>query len=151
VQDEYSLFARDPEATLLDACRAHGLAFMAFAPLGRGMLGGVLRSADEVGEDDERRTDQRFMPGNIEHNAEIVRRLGEIAAEKGVPVSALALAWLMHRGGPVIPIPSAKTRTHLEENAKAADLRLTEEDLVRIQAICPPGAVAGLSNHAHPS
>jgi diketogulonate reductase-like aldo/keto reductase len=57
----------------------------------------------------------------------------------------------MHRGGPVIPIPSAKTRTHLEENAKAADLRLTEEDLVRIQAICPPGAVAGLSNHAHPS
>jgi aryl-alcohol dehydrogenase-like predicted oxidoreductase len=61
VQDEYSLFARDPEANLLDACRAHGLAFMAFAPLGRGMLGGVLRSAEEVGEDDERRTDQRFM------------------------------------------------------------------------------------------
>jgi aryl-alcohol dehydrogenase-like predicted oxidoreductase len=115
------------------------------------MLGGVLRSAEEVGEDDERRTDQRFMAGNIEHNAEIVRRLGEIAADKGVPVSALALAWLMHRGGPVIPIPSAKTRAHLEENAKAAALQLSDEDLARIQAICPPGAVAGLSNHAHPS
>ncbi len=149
VQDEYSLFARDPEANLLGACRAHGLAFMAFAPLGRGILGGVLGSADEVGEDDERRSDERFMAGNIEHNAEIVRRLGEIAADKGVPVSALALAWLMHRGGPVIPIPSAKTRPHLEENAKAAGLRLSEEDLARIFAICPPGAVAGLSNHAH--
>jgi aryl-alcohol dehydrogenase-like predicted oxidoreductase len=151
VQDEYSLFARDPEANLLDACRAQGLAFMAFAPLGRGILGGVLGSAEEVGEDDERRTDQRFMAGNIEHNAGIVARLGEIAADKGVPVSALALAWLMHQGGPVIPIPSAKTRAHLEENAKAADLRLSKEDLAQIQAICPPGAVAGLSNHAHPS
>lgn len=151
VQDEYSLFARDPEAGLLDACQAHGLAFMAFAPLGRGMLGGVLKSAEEVGEDDERRTDQRFMAGNIEHNAEIVRRLGKVAADKGVPVSALALAWLMHRDGPVIPIPSAKTRAHLEENAKAANLQLSEEDLARIEEICPPGAVAGLSNHAHAS
>jgi aryl-alcohol dehydrogenase-like predicted oxidoreductase len=148
VQDEYSLFARDPEADLLDSCRAHGLAFMAFAPLGRGILGGALGSADEVAGD-ERRDDQRFMAGNIEHNAGIVRRLGVVAADKGVPVSALALAWLMHQGGPVIPIPSAKTRAHLEENAKAADLRLSEEDLTRIQAICPPGAVAGLSNHAH--
>ena len=151
VQDEYSLFARDPETDLLGACREHGLAFMAFAPLGRGMLGGVLGSAAEVGEDDERRTDQRFMAGNIEHNAEIVRRLGAIATDKGVPVSALSLAWLMHRGGPVIPIPSAKTRGHLEENAKAMGLRLSEEDLARIAEICPPGAVAGLSNHAHQS
>ncbi len=149
VQDEYSLFARVPEAKLLEACRAHGLAFMAFAPLGRGMLGGVLKSAAEVGDDDERRTDERFMEGNIEHNARIVRQLGEIAADKAVPVSALALAWLMHQGGPVIPIPSAKTRAHLEENVKAANLHLTEEDLARIEAICPPGAVAGLSNHAH--
>lgn len=151
VQDEYSLFARDPEAGLLDACRERGLAFMAFAPLGRGILGGVLRSANEVGEDDERRTDQRFMAGNIEHNAEIVRRLAEVAADKGVPVSALALAWLMHREGTVIPIPSAKTRAHLEENAKAATLRLSEQDLARIEAICPRGAVAGLSNHARAS
>jgi len=148
VQDEYSLFARNPEDKLLDACRMHGLVFMAFAPLGRGILGGVLQSADEV-DRDERRDDQRFMAGNIEHNASIVHRLDEIAADKSVPVSALSLAWLMHQAGPVIPIPSAKTRAHLEENANAMELRLSEEDLDRIHAICPRGAVEGLSNHEH--
>lgn len=148
VQDEYSLFARNPEDKLLDACRMHGLVFMAFAPLGRGILGGVLQSADEV-DRDERRDDQRFMAGNIEHNASIVHRLDEIAADKSVPVSALSLAWLMHQAGPVIPIPSAKTRAHLEENANAMELRLSEEDLDRINEICPRGAVEGLSNHEH--
>jgi aryl-alcohol dehydrogenase-like predicted oxidoreductase len=146
VQDEYSLFMREPEEELLGACKARGMGFMAFAPLGRGLLAGQFRPAEELSQDDERRVDERFMAGNIEHNADIVRGLQALAAEKEGPVSALVLAWLMHQDGPVIPIPSAKTRPHLEENVKAAELSLTPDDLARIESICPPGAVAGRSN-----
>lgn len=145
VQDEYSLFARAPEDELLPACRARGLAFMAFAPLGRGLLGGALHRAADVPEGDERQNDERFQGANIRRNAEIVDALGVLAAEKGVSVAALVLAWLMHREGQVIPIPSAKTRVHLEENAKALGLELSAEDLARIEEICPREAVAGRS------
>ncbi|MEE9291263.1 MAG: aldo/keto reductase, partial [Alphaproteobacteria bacterium] len=92
--------------------------------------------------DDRRRSDGRYKPGNMEHNLAMVARLEAMAAEKGVAVATLALAWLMHRDAPVIPIPSSKSRDHLEENAAAADLELSFEDLVRLQGICPPGAVA---------
>lgn len=145
IQDEYSLFARAPEDALLPACRARGLAFMAFAPLGRGLLGGALRRAADVPEGDERQNDERFQGANIRRNAEVVDALGVLAAEKGVSVAALVLAWLMHREGQVIPIPSAKTRVHLEENAKALGLELSADDLSRIEEICPREAVAGRS------
>ena len=148
IQDEYSLFERAPERFLIDACARHGMGFLAFAPLGRGILAGLFRSANEVPEGDERQRDERYQAGNLEHNAGIVAGLQEIAAEKGVAVSALVLAWAMHQGQQVIPIPSSKTRTHLEENAKAMELALTSEDLARIEEICPEGAKAGLSNHA---
>ena len=150
VQDEYSLFVRDPEDELLAACRAHGMGFMAFAPLGRGMLGGLFRSLTDMPEDDERRRDQRYMPGNFERNLAIVEQLEDMAAEKHVPVSALVLAWLMHQAGTVIPIPSSKSRKHMRENVKAASLTLSHEDLGRIGRICPSGAAAGLSNHSAP-
>lgn len=150
VQDEYSLFVRDPEDELLDACRAHGMGFMAFAPLGRGLLGGLFHSLADMPEDDERRRDQRYMPGNFERNLAIVEQLQDMAAEKSVPVSALVLAWLMHQQGTVIPIPSSKSRKHMRENVKAASLSLSREDMARINRICPSGAAAGLSNHSAP-
>lgn len=150
VQDEYSLFVRDPEDDLLAACRSHGMGFMAFAPLGRGLLGGLFRSLKDMPEDDERRRDQRYKPGNFERNLAIVEQLEDMAAEKQVPVSALVLAWLMHQPGCVIPIPSSKSRKHMRENVKAASLSLSREDLARIDRICPSGAAAGLSNHAAP-
>jgi aryl-alcohol dehydrogenase-like predicted oxidoreductase len=150
VQDEYSLTVRDPEDGLLDAVRQHGMGFMAFAPLGRGLLGGLFHSHKEIPESDERRKDQRYTPGNFERNVAIVRLLEEMAAEKHAPVSALALAWLMHQPGTIIPIPSSKSRTHLRENIKAASLSLSREDLERIDRICPIGAIAGLSHHSMP-
>ena len=148
IQDEYSLFERAPEQELIGACRAHGMGFMAFAPLGRGILAGLFGAAGEIPAGDVRLSDERYMAGNIEHNAHIVAGLKVMAAEKGVPVSALVLAWVMHQGDHVIPIPSSKSRGHLEENAKAAALELSAEDIARIAAICPAGAKAGLSNHA---
>lgn len=148
LQDEYSLFVRDPEDGLLGASQEHGMAFMAFAPLGRGLLAGLFHSVAEIPEDDQRGKDQRYQPGNLERNVEILSGLEDMAAEKGVSVSALSLAWLMHQDGPVIPIPSSKSRNHLEQNAKAAELKLSAEDLARIEGICPRGAAAGTSNHA---
>jgi len=146
MQDEYSLFVRDPEDKLLAAARSHGMAFMAFAPLGRGILAGLFHSRDEIPEGDERLIDDRYSPENIDANIKMVRALEDMAAEKGVSVSALVLAWLIHQPRQVIPIPSSKSRNHLEENAKAASLKLSAEDLSRINAICPSGAL-GASNH----
>lgn len=144
LQDEYSLFVRDPEGELLPACEEQGMAFMAFAPLGRGILAGLFHSAADIPEGDRRHRDGRYRPGNIERNVSIVTRLEEIAAEKGIPVATLALAWVMHQQEFVIPIPSSKSRDHLEENARAAEVELLSEDLSRMATICPPGAAAGL-------
>jgi aryl-alcohol dehydrogenase-like predicted oxidoreductase len=152
LQDEYSLFVRAPEDELLAACKQHGMAFMAFAPLGRGILAGLFRAAGDIPEDDRRAQDSRYTKGNIEGNIAIVENLERIAQEKGLAVATLALAWVMHqsgrRGGAVIPIPSSKSRKHLRENAAAAAVSLTEEDLARIGAVCPPGAMAGASAFA---
>jgi aryl-alcohol dehydrogenase-like predicted oxidoreductase len=146
LQDEYSLFVREPEDELLAACKKHGMAFMAFAPLGRGILAGLFNSASGVAKDDRRAKDSRYTKGNLEHNLAIVATLERIAKEKGVAVATLALAWVMHQstraGSAVIPIPSSKSRTHLRENAAAASLTLSAEDLARIDAACPPDAVA---------
>jgi aryl-alcohol dehydrogenase-like predicted oxidoreductase len=146
MQDEYSLFVREPEDRLLAAARSHGMAFMAFAPLGRGILAGLFGSRADIPAGDERLADDRYAPGNFEANAAMVRALSDMAAEKGVAVSALVLAWLMHQPGQVIPIPSSKSRKHLAQNMKALDLGLSAEDIARIDAICPAGA-AGASNH----
>jgi aryl-alcohol dehydrogenase-like predicted oxidoreductase len=150
VQDEYSLFVRDPESVLLDACRQRGMGFMAFAPLGRGLLGGLFHSAKDIPEGDERRRDQRYMPGNFEHNLAIVEQLEDMAAEKQVPVSALVLAWLINQPGTIVPIPSSKSRRHFEENVQAASLDLSAAEVARIDRICPASAAAGLSHHSMP-
>lgn len=146
LQDEYSLFVREPEDELLTACKKHGMAFMAFAPLGRGILAGLFAAAADIAKDDRRAKDSRYTPGNIERNLAIVGNLEKIAREKGVAVATLALAWVINQsgrnGGAVIPIPSSKSRKHLRENAAAASLALSAEDLARIDAVCPPGAMA---------
>jgi len=122
------------------------MAFMAFAPLGRGILAGLFAAASGVAKDDRRAKDSRYTKGNLEHNLSIVANLERIAREKGVAVATLALAWVINQsgrnGGVVIPIPSSKTRKHLRENAAAAALSLSAEDLARIEKVCPPDAVA---------
>jgi aryl-alcohol dehydrogenase-like predicted oxidoreductase len=144
LQIEYSLFSRDPEQFgNLDAVRKHGMGLMAYAPLGKGILSGQFRAVDDLPEGDRRRDLPRFMEGNIARNGTILDGLNAIAAEKHTSLAALALAWLMHRGEDVIPIPSSKTRDHLDDNLRAADLVLSAEDLRRIDAICPAGAAAG--------
>ncbi len=146
LQDEYSLFVREPEDELLAACKTHGMAFMAFAPLGRGILAGLFDAASGVAKDDRRAKDSRYTKGNLEHNLAIVGNLERIAKEKDVAVATLALAWVIaqsgRKGGAVIPIPSSKSRKHLRENAAAASLALSAEDLARIDAVCPADAVA---------
>jgi aryl-alcohol dehydrogenase-like predicted oxidoreductase len=137
LQTEYSVFARQPEADILPTCRELGIGFVAYSPLGRGFLSGRFSSPDELAEDDFRRTQPRFQGENLEANRRIVAKLQEIAAEKEITPAQLALAWVLAQGDDIVPIPGTKRRKYLEENAKAADLELTEEDLSRIDEELP--------------
>ncbi|MGE5538843.1 MAG: aldo/keto reductase [Gemmatimonas sp.] len=148
LQMEYSLFSREAEEKgNLDACRAIGAAFMAYAPLGRGLLTGRFRSERDLPDGDRRLKMPRFQSGNIERNAAILAQVEAIAREKGATLPQIAIAWVMAQGPRngvgIIPIPGAKTRKHLEENLKAADIRLSDSDLARIEGVAPPTAVAG--------
>jgi aryl-alcohol dehydrogenase-like predicted oxidoreductase len=144
LQIEYSLFSRDAEEFgNLDAVRERGMSLMAYAPLGKGLLSGAFRAADDLPADDKRRELPRFRDGNIGRNADIITQLEMIAREKGVSMAALALAWLLHQGREVIPIPSSKSRNHLDDNLRALDVALSPDDLARIDAMCPVGAAAG--------
>ena len=137
LQTEYSVFARQPEADILLTCRELGIGFVAYSPLGRGFLSGRFSSPDELAEDDFRRTQPRFQGENLEANRRIVAKLQEIAAEKEITPAQLALAWVLAQGNDIVPIPGTKRREYLEENAKAADVELTEEDLARINEELP--------------
>ena len=144
LQIEYSLFSRDPEEFgNLDAVRKHGMSLMAYAPLGKGLLSGQFREVADVPADDNRRELPRFQGNNLVRNARLLTQLETIAKEKNVSLAALALAWLLHRGRDVIPIPSSKTRAHLDDNLTAFDVEFLAEDLWRIDDICPVGAAAG--------
>ena len=137
LQTEYSVFAREPEAEILPTCRELGIGFVAYSPLGRGFLSGRFSNPDELAEDDFRRTQPRFQGENLEANMRIVAKLREIAAEKDITPAQLALAWVLAQGDDIVPIPGTKRRTYLEENAAAADVELTEEDLSRINDELP--------------
>ena len=143
VQTEYSLWSRDVEDEILPTCRELGIGFVAYSPLGRGFLTGQIRSFEDLPEDDYRRGSPRFQGENFEKNLELVDRVREIAEEKGVAPSQLALAWLLAQGEDIVPIPGTKRRQYLEENATAADIELTDEDLGRIEEVAPQGAAAG--------
>jgi aryl-alcohol dehydrogenase-like predicted oxidoreductase len=144
LQSEYSLFTRDVEANgVLNAARELGIGFVAYAPLGRGMLTGAVRSTDGLAEADLRRRVPRFDDGNLEHNLALVDGLSALAREVGCTPAQLALAWLLARGDDVIALPGCERVAHAEENARAADVRLDEAMLARIEALFPPGAAAG--------
>ncbi len=144
VQTEWSLWTRDPEDDgVLSTVRELGIGFVAYSPLGRGFLSGEIRSLDDLPPGDFRRANPRFQGENFAQNLELVDRVTEIALEKHVAPSQLALAWVLAQGEDVVPIPGTKRVRYLEENAAAADIVLTADDLAHIDAAAPVGAAAG--------
>ena len=143
LQSEYSLWTRDPEQEILPTCRELGLGFVAYSPLGRGFLTGQIKRFEDLAADDYRRFSPRFQGENFQKNLDLVRRVEEIAAEKKCKPSQLALAWVLAQGEDVVPIPGTKHRKYLEENVAALDVKLTEDDLRRIDEVIPHDAAAG--------
>ncbi|HKP73264.1 MAG TPA: aldo/keto reductase [Pyrinomonadaceae bacterium] len=143
LQSEYSLWSRDVENEVLAACRELGVGFVAYSPLGRGFLTGQFKRFEDLAEDDYRRHSPRFQGGNFQKNLELVKRIEEIAAEKGCTPAQLALAWVLAQGEDVVPIPGTKRRKYLEDNLKSLDVELTAGDLKRIDEVAPQGAAAG--------
>jgi aryl-alcohol dehydrogenase-like predicted oxidoreductase len=143
LQTEYSLWSRDPEDELLGVVRELGIGFVPYSPLGRGFLSGEIKSIDDLAPDDFRRTNPRFAGDNFQKNLDLVDAVGAIAADKGVTAAQLALAWVLAQGEDLVPIPGTRRIATLEQNAAAADIVLTSDDLARIEAVFPRGAAAG--------
>ena len=143
LQTEYSLWSRDPEDQILAACRALGIGFVAYSPLGRGFLAGQIQRFEDLAADDYRRFSPRFQGENFGKNLELVKRVESLAREKGRTASQLALAWVLAQGDDVVPIPGTKRRKYLEENAAASDIALSAADKKRIDEVAPRGAAAG--------
>jgi len=145
LQTEYSLWSRDPERELLPTLRELGIGFVAYAPLGRGFLTGTITSQQDLPPDDLRRGAffPRFQGEALQQNLQLVARVRELADEKGVTPGQLALAWVLAQGPDVVPIPGTRRVRHLEENAAAAAIELTPDDLARLDAAVPPGAAVG--------
>jgi aryl-alcohol dehydrogenase-like predicted oxidoreductase len=144
LQSEYSLWTRDVEENeVLKACRELGIGFVAYSPLGRGFLSGEIKRFEDLAEDDYRRHSPRFQGENFTQNMNLVERVKEIALEKGITASQLAIAWTLAQGGDIVPIPGTKRRKYLESNAAAVDVELTAEDLKRIDEVFPKDAAAG--------
>jgi aryl-alcohol dehydrogenase-like predicted oxidoreductase len=143
LQTEYSLWSREPEDEILATCRELGIGFVAYSPLGRGFLTGQFKTFEDLAPDDYRRHSPRFQSENFQKNLDLVRRIEEIAASKGCTPAQLALAWVLAQGEDIVPIPGTKRRKYLEENVGAVDVKLTPEDLKRIDEVAPKGAAAG--------
>jgi aryl-alcohol dehydrogenase-like predicted oxidoreductase len=143
LQTEYSLWSRDPEDEILATVRELGIGFVAYSPLGRGFLTGRFRSPDDFDEGDFRTNHPRFQGENFRRNLDLVERVREIADEKGCTPGQLALAWVMRQGDDIVPIPGTKRVAYLEENAAAAGVELTDDDLARLAEAAPAGAAAG--------
>jgi len=143
LQTEYSLWSRHVEAEILPACRELGVGFVAYAPLGRGLLTGAIRRLDDIAPHDRRRIHPRFHAGNLERNLELVAALEAVAKSHGVTAAQIALAWLLSRGDDVVPIPGTKQRRFVEDNAAAVELALRRDELDELTAIFRPDAPAG--------
>jgi aryl-alcohol dehydrogenase-like predicted oxidoreductase len=143
LQTEYSLWSRDPEREILPTVRELGIGFVAYSPLGRGFLSGRFRSPSDFPDGDFRRYHPRFQGENFERNLQLVERVEELASEKGVTAGQLALAWVLHRGDDIVPIPGTKHVSYLQENVAAASVSLSDEDLKRLEEIAPAGVAAG--------
>ena len=149
LQTEYSLWTRDPEDEILATCRALNIGFVAYSPLGRGFLTGRFKKFADFPADDYRRFSPRFQGENFQRNLDLVHKVEEIAREKGCLPSQLALAWVLAQGNDIVPIPGTKHRTYLEQNAAAVDIKLTADDLRRINEVFPVGAASGLRYPEH--
>jgi len=143
LQTEYSLWTRDPEDEILATCRELGIGFVAYSPLGRGFLTGQFRRFEDIPADDYRRNSPRFQGENFQKNLDLVHSVEEIAKEKGCQPSQLAIAWVLAQGDHIVPIPGTKRRKYLEENVAALDVKLTAEELRRLEKVLPSGAAAG--------
>jgi aryl-alcohol dehydrogenase-like predicted oxidoreductase len=143
LQTEYSLWSRDPEDEILPLCRALGIGFVAYSPLGRGFLTGRFRTIDDLPPDDYRRNTPRFQGDNFRKNLELLDRVNAIAARKQCTPSQLALAWVLARGEDIVPIFGTKRRRYLEENVGALEVELTAADLEEIDDVAPKGVAAG--------
>lgn len=143
LQTEYSLWSRDPEGEIIDTCRELGIGFVPYSPLSRGFLSGEIKSMDDLAADDFRRVSPRFQGENFQKNIDLVDKIKQMATEKGCTPSQLALAWVLAQGDDMFPIPGTKRVKYLEENAAAATVHLTAEDLADLEKISPQSAVAG--------
>jgi len=143
LQTEYSLFARDVESEILPTLRELGIGFVAYSPLGRGLLTSAYKGAGDFAEGDYRANHPRFSPENFQHNLDTVARLEAVARRKGITSAQLALAWLLHQGDDIVPIPGTKRRVLLEQNLAAADVSLSAAELAEIAEIARPGAFGG--------
>jgi aryl-alcohol dehydrogenase-like predicted oxidoreductase len=137
LQTEYSLWSRDPETELLPTCRELGIGFVPYSPLGRGFLSGRFTSPDELDQGDFRRSGPRFTGENLEANLRLASKIAEIAEGKGITPAQLAIAWVLAQGEDIVPIPGTKRRRYLEDNAGAADVELTDDDLALLEAELP--------------
>jgi aryl-alcohol dehydrogenase-like predicted oxidoreductase len=143
LQSEYSLWERNLEDEIIPLLRELGIGLVPFSPLGRGFLTGTARHADEYPEGDYRRGDPRFQGANFDANVRAAGTVAQVAAELGATPGQVALAWVLHKGEDMVPIPGTKRRRYLEENVGAAQLRLGDADLARLDAALPPSVVAG--------
>jgi aryl-alcohol dehydrogenase-like predicted oxidoreductase len=143
VQSEYSLWTRDPEASVLSTCRELDIAFVPYSPLGRGILTGTIGRETQLAENDFRRVSPRFQGENLDANLALVETLKTLAGEKGCTPGQLAIAWLLNQGEHIIPIPGTRRIMFLEENVGAANIVLSAVDLAAINAALPIGAAAG--------
>ena len=143
LQTEYSLFYREPEREILPACRRLGIGFVGYSPLGRGLLGGAIRKADDLTPDDWRLQSPRYQGDNLAHNVALVEKVEAFARAKGCSSAQLAIAWALAQGKDIVPIPGTKRKQRIDENLKALDIKLSAEDVKRISDAAPVGAGAG--------
>ena len=143
LQSEYSLWTRDPEGEILDTCRELGIGFVPFSPLGRGFLTGKIQSPDQFGANDFRSSLPRFSAENMAANAAVVKLLEEMAADKGVTAAQLALAWVLHQGDFIVPIPGARKIPHLEQNVAATEITLSAEEVKTLGDMLAPEKFSG--------
>ncbi|MEQ8463023.1 aldo/keto reductase [Coleofasciculus sp. E1-EBD-02] len=143
LQTEYSLWSRDPEDEILPTVRELGIGFVGYSPLGRGFLSGRITSPEDLAPDDYRRSSPRFQWENFSKNLQLVERIKEIAQEKGVTPSQLAIAWLLAQGDDIVPIPGTKHRRYLEENVEGTTITFTQDQLQRIDEVAPQNIAAG--------
>jgi aryl-alcohol dehydrogenase-like predicted oxidoreductase len=143
LQTELSLWSRDAEAEILPTCRELGVGYVAYSPLGRGFLTAAIDSLDRLEEKDRRRDHPRFQADNLARNQALLATLRELATAKGCKPAQVALAWALAKDESIVPIPGCKSRGHLEQNAEAVNLSLSDDEVARLDEAFPPGAAAG--------